>query len=106
MAKQEYTENSVLRILNKFRNIEVNSNTKTIYIVKNTTEIGNGTYGKIDYLIKVHGYKTAFVNQLTKRNRLIATKHEREDTDIYKGNKRDKINMAAMVRATMKKNKK
>lgn len=106
MTKQIYTENSVIRTLSKIRDIDIDTRNKSIYIIKGTTQLGNSSYGKIDYLIKVHGYKSFYVDTLSKSRATVDTKIDNDSSVIVKANKRDKINMVSMVKNTMKKIKK
>lgn len=57
-----YNENAVLRMLKPMGNVRVNSNDKTIEVVKNTA--GNKTLGRIDYLVNYCGYTALYVNDL------------------------------------------
>jgi len=54
MAKKPYDEVSVVRILSKNNGCNINGKTITVDDTRNT--VGNGTWGKIDYLCKEHGY--------------------------------------------------
>ena len=54
MSKRSYDEVSVLRILSKNKSIEISG--KGIYVNTSNNNIGNGTWGKIDYLCKIHNY--------------------------------------------------
>lgn len=104
MAKKSYTEDSVIRAFKRFRDVDINTNSKTIYVVDNSTELGNGSRGKLDYLTKYCGYTTIIVAKLIKRSKVVATKKEREDSP-YRPSKRDKINLAGMVKNTMNRHK-
>lgn len=55
MAKAHYDEAKVLRSVQK-KGININSVTKTIEIPTNQINIGNSTWGKIDYLTNYCGY--------------------------------------------------
>ena len=106
MAKKEYTEQSVIRSLSKNNDIIVNTKDLTIETLKDSTSIGNSSYGKIDYLCKVHGYRHFIVNSLSNKKANRVRNDNNEEQNVIKGNKRDKLNMASMVKNTMKKNKK
>lgn len=103
--KNHYDEASVIRSLSRKSSIKINSIEKTIEVVKNNTEVGIGSWGKIDYLTKVHGYVVLFVKALKNK----PTKNL--DNDNYNGRsnktaKREaKFNMAAMAKSAMKKAK-
>lgn len=55
MAKKAYDEVTIHRTLSKNRG--VNFDGRDISIDNSTGTVGNNTWGKIDYLCKVHGYK-------------------------------------------------
>lgn len=101
--KNHYDEASVIRSLSRKSSIKINSIEKTIEVVKNNTDVGIGSWGKIDYLTKVHGYVVLFVKALKNKS----TKNL--DNDNYNGRsnktaKREaKFNMAAMAKSAMKK---
>ena len=100
MSKAAYNEFSVVKIISRNRDIKVNTHEKTIQIVANSTNIGNGTYGKIDYLTKVHGYVVIKVNAINKNAKhLVIT----EEEPNYIPNKRNKINLSNMVKHYIKK---
>lgn len=104
MAKRHYDETSVIRSLSRKGSIQINTINKTIEIVKNSTDVGNGSCGKIDYLHKVHGYIPVFVASLNKKSN---SKKFIEDDDFNINNKSSKretkFNMASMAKAAMKK---
>lgn len=52
--KRNYDEVSVVKDLNKKKSCTVGN--KTISIDENHTDLGNTSWGKIDYLCKVHQY--------------------------------------------------
>lgn len=101
--KNHYDEASVIRSLSRKSSIKINSIEKTIEVVKNNNEVGIGSWGKIDYLTKVHGYVVLFVKAL--KNKPV----KNLDNDNYNGRsnktaKREaKFNMAAMAKSAMKK---
>ena len=104
MAKKKvYDEVSVVRALSKKASVYVNTVEKRIDIIKNNTELGNGSWGKIDYLTNVHGYIPVFVSNISSRKSI----KKFTDTDLdnvrSKASKREaKLNMAAMSKAAMK----
>ena len=107
MAKKiAYDETSVIRSLSKKNSIQINSVNKTIEVIKNSTDVGNGSWGKIDYLRKVHDYTVIFV---TKLNKKVTPKkiYDDEDSGINsKTAKREaKFNMVVMAKNAMRKAK-
>lgn len=61
MKTKKYDEASVVRILSKNPDIEIKRD-KTVEVLINSTNVGNGSWGKIDYLCKVHGYVLIRIN--------------------------------------------
>ena len=102
--KVSYDEVSVAKSLSRKSSVHVNTNTKIVTIKVGTTDVGNGSWGKIDYLCKVHGYVYVFSNSVGK-----STKYFQEDSDDSsvinkKAAKRQaKLNMAAATKAVMHK---
>lgn len=105
MAKKKvYDEVSVVRALSKKASVYVNTVEKRIDIVKNNTELGNGSWGKIDYLTHVHGYVPVFVSNISARKSIKKVIETDADNTRSKSSKREaKLNMAAMTKAAMKK---
>lgn len=106
MKKKNYDEASVIRCLSKKNDIKIDTMTKTIEVVKNTTELGNGSWGKIDYLHKVHGYVYCFVSHLT--GKYLPKKTTSDETSGISGKaakRENKLNMAAMAKSAMRKAK-
>lgn len=102
--KKHYDEVSVVRALSKKASIYVNTVEKRIDIVKNNTELGNGSWGKIDYLTHVHGYVPVFVSNISARKSIKKVIETDIDNTKSKSSKREaKLNMAAMTKAAMKK---
>lgn len=104
MAKKKvYDEVSVVRALSKKASVYVNTVDKRIDIIKNNTELGNGSWGKIDYLIHVHGYVPVFVTSISSRKSIKKVTDNDSDNVRSKASKREaKLNMAAMSKAAMK----
>lgn len=99
MKKKNYDEAKVIRIISKKRDIRVDGIKKVIEVVKNSTEVGNGSWGKIDYLHHVHGYIVLLVNYI---NRPSAMPKDDEQEVVTRHGKRDRFSMAAMSKAAMK----
>lgn len=102
MSTKTYDEASVVRVLSRKKAIRINYTTKTISVDRTSTEVGNGSWGKIDYLVHYCGYVQVFTNSS------VGTKNITDQTDTRntKTIKREKkLNMAAMTKAAMKKAK-
>lgn len=101
--KKVYDEVSVVRALSKKASVYINTVEKRIDIVKNNTELGNGSWGKIDYLTHVHGYVPVFVTSISSRKSVKKVTDTDTDNVRSKASKREaKLNMAAMSKAAMK----
>lgn len=107
MAKKSYDETSVIRTISK-KSVHVDSINKTIEVLKDNTDVGKGTWGKIDYLCKVHGYHYIITSTIRTNFSKRKSKSNDEDNNInVKTAKRErKLNMAAMTKAAMKRNSK
>lgn len=59
MARKQYSEEEVLRALKKKNDVLVDSTKKKVFVIigdKASNDLGNGSQGKIDYLINHCGY--------------------------------------------------
>lgn len=98
MDKKHYDEVSVVRSLSRKSSININSSLKEIKIKKGATDVGNGSWGKIDYLRHVHGYHVFFIASVVKSSII-----ENNDGQTYRDVKKSrKLNMAAMAKNAMK----
>lgn len=101
--KKSYDEASVIRSLSKKNSIHINRSNMTIEIVKGNTELGNGSWGKIDYLRKIHGYVCVFVAAIKRKKSIVINNTDFDDIDNSKSAKRErKLNMTNMVKSAMK----
>lgn len=98
MAKKHYDEVSVARSLSRKSSIRISPSFKQIEIKIGATDVGNGSWGKIDYLCHVHGYRVFFTNSAVK-----SSITEDNDKQTYRDVKKSrKLNMAAMAKNAMK----
>lgn len=60
----KYDEMSVVRALGKNPDVKITNrgNVKVVEVVKNSQYCGNGTWGKIDFLVKHCGYTYCFID--------------------------------------------
>lgn len=104
MAKKPYDETSVIRTISK-KSVHVDTINKCIEVLKDNTDVGKGTWGKIDYLCNVHGYH--YIITSTVRTHVSKRKNKTVDEDASVNSKvakrERKLNMAAMSKAIMKK---
>lgn len=96
MSKKSYNEYDVIRILRRTGGIKIDESTKTITVLTNAPKVGNGTYGKIDYLTNYCGYTVLYTNEVK------VVRNNNNDDYKIRHNKRLKINMANMVKDAMK----
>lgn len=97
----KYNEVDAVKALNKKNGITINKVGKAITIDKTNNNLGNGSWGKIDYLIKVHGYVVVFTTELGKKKKYTDDDVDNINSKIAK--REAKFNMAAMTKAAMKK---
>lgn len=106
MKRKHYDEASVVKSLNKKKGLIINTSKKQIDIDRNSTDIGNGSWGKIDYLCKVHGYVCLYWNGVYSKKKKNDNKDDNDTVIDNKVAKRErKFNMAAMSKAAMRKAK-
>lgn len=98
---KNYDEANVIRSLSKKRSISIDSHSKVIQVQRENTEVGNKSWGKIDYLCKCHGYIYMFTNTPKARTNINADNEQNINNKVAKREK--KLNMAAMSKAAMKK---
>lgn len=106
MSKKRYDEVSVVRILSRKNSIRITTNGKCNYIqiLKDATDVGNGSWGKIDYLTHVHGYIPIRVDTFSGRQNQINANSEdnRSVVDTKTAKRERKFNMATMAKNAMK----
>ena len=96
--KRAYDETSVVRSLSKKNSIRVNTVEKVVEVMKGASDVGNGSWGKIDYLHKVHGYVYVFVTSLGKKK-----VNNTDDDSVNIGNNKTAKREAKFNMATMRK---
>lgn len=97
----KYNEVDAVKALNKKNGISINKVGKAITIDKTNNNLGNSSWGKIDYLTKVHGYVVVFVTELGKKKKTI--EDDTKDINSKTAKREAKLNMVAMTKAAMKK---
>lgn len=83
MAKHD--EVNVLRSLGRNKEVSVNTVNKTVTVSRDAQGVGNGTWGKIDYLVHYCGYTQLFNDKSIKRGtnaetKVISNKKEKQET--------------------------
>ena len=106
MSKKRYDEVSVVRALSRKSSILITTNGayKYIQILKDATDVGNGSWGKIDYLAHVHGYIPVRVKTFSGGRNYITAKSEDNNSvvDTKTAKRERKFNMATMTKNAMK----
>lgn len=93
----KYDEVSAIRSLYKKHGVSINKNTKVIKIDKGNNNLGNSSFGKVDFLCHYCGYT---LESFTSGNNT-DTENDVVDKKVEKREK--KLNMVAMTKAAMKK---
>lgn len=105
MKKKNYDEVSVIRSITKKADVSVDYVNKIIQVKEDSNEVGNGTWGKIDYLCHYCGY--IYVRPKTiNNNRKIINREFGDDNDrktSKKERKQLKLDMAKSTKKLMKK---
>ena len=97
----KYNEVDAVKALNKKNGISINKVGKAITIDKTNNNLGNSSWGKIDYLTKIHGYVVVFTTELGKKKK--STDDDTNNTNRKIVKREAKLNMVAMTKAAMKK---
>lgn len=100
MKKKNYDEVSVIRSITKKADVSVDYVNKIIQVKEDSNEVGNGTWGKIDYLCHYCGY--IYVRPKTINNRKIINREFGDDNDRKTSKKERKQVKLDMVKSTKK----
>ena len=77
---KNYDEAICVKALNKKSDCEVSGN--VINVLIGATSLGNGSWGKIDFLTKHCGYRQIFVKELPKLTKKVHIARDVEDTEV------------------------
>lgn len=106
MARKHYDEASCVRSLSRKNSIRFTQmgTDKYIQVLKNHTDVGNGSWGKIDYLCKIHNYRCAFVKEFigAKKVSFVVSEDNNNELDSKTIKREYKLNMATMAKTAMK----
>lgn len=91
MKKKNYDEVSVIRSITKKADVSVDYVNKIIQVKEDSNEVGNGTWGKIDYLCHYCGY-SYIISKTINSNRKIINREFGNDDD-RKISKKEKNNL-------------
>ena len=92
MKKKNYDEVSVIRSITKKADISVDYSNKIVQVKKDSNEVGNGTWGKIDYLCHYCGY-SYIISKTINSNRKIINREFGNDDDDRKISKKKENNL-------------
>lgn len=105
MKKKNYDEASVIRSIIKKADVSVDYVNKIIQVKKDSNEVGNGTWGKIDYLCHYCGYSYIIFKTINS-NRKIINRGFGDDNDRKTSKKERKQLKLDMIKSTKKMMKK
>lgn len=88
MKKKNYDEASVIRSITKKADVSVDYVNKIVQVKKDSNEVGNGTWGKIDYLCHYCGY-SYIISKTINSNRKIINREFGDDNDRKTSKKKE-----------------
>lgn len=100
MKNKNYDEVSVVKSITKKADVSVDYVNKIIQVKEDSNEVGNGTWGKIDYLCHYCGY--IYVRPKTINTRKIINREFGDDNDRKTSKKERKQLKLDMVKSTKK----
>lgn len=106
MSKRRYDEVSVVRTITKNRSVNITG--RTIEVDVYSGNAGNTTWGKIDYLCKIHGYNYIRVGggdyKSTRKSHApkIVNPNKKDDLGFIAKSHPAKINIVNMTKVAMK----
>lgn len=105
MKKKNYDEASVIRSITKKADVSIDYVNKIVQVKKDSNEVGNGTWGKIDYLCHYCGY-SYIISKTINSNRKIINREFGDDNDRKTSKKERKQLKLDIVKSTKKMMKK
>lgn len=97
---KNYDEATCVRELNKKTSCEVVNS--VINVLVGATDLGNGSWGKIDFLRRYCGYRQIFVKELPKITRKQRIIRDSEDEDINPKRRKKGVLIDAKVKVNLK----
>lgn len=101
MKKKNYDEASVIRSITKKADISIDYVNKIVQVKKDSNEVGNGTWGKIDYLCHYCGY-SYIISKIINNNRKVINREFGDDNNRKISKKERKQLKLDMVKSTKK----
>lgn len=105
MKKKNYDEVSVIRSITKKADVSIDCVNKIVQVKKDSNEVGNGTWGKIDYLCHYRGY-SYIISKTINNNRKVINREFGDNNDRKTSKKERKQLKLDMVKSTKKMMKK
>ena len=99
---RNYDETKCVNAINRKPSVQVTLADKLIEVVKESPDVGNSTWGKIDYLCNYCGYRYIMVSKLI--NKKLYNTYKEDNYEI-KSKREKRLNMAQMTKNAMKKAK-
>ena len=97
---KNYDEAICVKALNKKSDCEVSG--RTISVLIRATSLGNGSWGKIDFLTKHCGYRQIFVKELPKITKKPRGIRDVEDTEVTRKRRKKGLFIDAKVNVNFK----
>ena len=97
---KNYDEAICVKALNKKSDCEVSGS--TINVLIGATSLGNGSWGKIDFLTKHCGYRQIFVKELPKLTKKVCIARNVEDTEVTPKRRKKGLLIDAKVNVNFK----
>lgn len=100
--KRPYDETLVCNALSRKAGISVDRENKTIEVLKYNDDVGNKSWGKLDYLRNYCGYHVIVVSVFSRKRTFAREREERVDIHSKAAKREGKINMSQMAKRAMK----
>lgn len=97
---KNYDEAICVKALNKKSDCEVSG--RIIYVLIGATSLGNGSWGKIDFLTKHCRYRQIFVKELPKLTKKVRIARDVEDTEVTPKRRKKGLLIDAKVNVNFK----
>lgn len=101
MKRKNYDEASVIRSITKKADVYVDRVNKVVQVKKDSNEVGNGTWGKIDYLCHYCGYIYVLMLKINNNKKIINREFGNDDNRKISKRERKQLKLD-MVKSTKK----
>ena len=99
---KKYDETSVLRNLARRKGINIDYSAKVIKVSNSATDVGNSTWGKIDFLTNYCGWFARVDKTAIKKQKNITIDSEIPESNTKTNKRENKINLTKQVKNIMK----